>query len=231
LQAEADVQRRLSTLPVLLILAFSTRAGAQSATALPVWDVSAVTGLFVGMPRDLTERETYDNSYHVPTVGITFGRHFTPHLKVEGEALFSSEGERFVQRLVTVPGLGSQVIGAEQKVRTHSASASLVWQFFENQWVHPFVLAGATVDFDRERIHTYPQSFFRGDPRLPGDELTIATDQVDELGTHAQVRGLLGVGIKVYVSRGAFVRLDSRAGVGATAGNNVALRIGMGFDF
>ena len=225
------MQRRLSTLPVLLILAFATQAAAQSAAALPAWDASAVTGLFVGMPRDLTEQETYDHSYQVPTAGITFGRYFTPHLKVEGEALFSSEGERYVSRLVTVPGLGPQVVAAEQMVRTNGASAALVWQFFENQWVHPFVLAGAAVDFDRERIHTYPQSFFRGDPRLPGSQVTIATDHVDELGTHAQVRGLLGVGIKLYVSGRAFVRLDSRASVGASAGNNVALRIGMGFDF
>jgi hypothetical protein len=225
------VQRILGLFAVVFLLAGAREAAAQSPIVLPAWDSSVVTGLFVGIPKDVSERETYDHTYQVATVAMTAGRYVTPHLKLEGELTFSQEGERYVQRFVQVPGLGPYPVSAEQMVRTNSVSGAVVWQFFENQWAHPFVFAGGALDFDRERLHTYPQVSYRGDPRIPGNEIVVATDRTEDLGTTARLRGLLGVGTKVYVGSRAFLRLDTRVGFTGDSGGHVTFRIGAGFDF
>ncbi len=229
--AEGDVQRLLWFFVVVLVLAADQDAAAQSAVVLPAWDGSVVTGLFVGMPREVSERETYDDTYQVATIAITGGRYFTPHLKLEGEVTFSPEGERYVQRVVQVPGVGTYPVTAEQMVRTNSVSGTVVWQFLENQWAHPFVFAGGSLDFDRERLHTHQQFYYRGDPRVPGNEVVVATEQTEDLGTTERLRGLLGAGAKLYVGPRAFVRLDTRVGFSGNTGGHVAFRIGVGVDF
>jgi hypothetical protein len=225
------VQRLLGLFVVVFVLAGAQDAAAQDAVALPAWDSSVVTGLFIGMPREVSERETYDETYQVAMIAITAGRYFTPHVKLEGELTFSLEGERYVQRVVQVPGVGPYPVSAEHKVRTNSVSGAVVWQFLENQWAHPFVFAGGSVDFDRERLHTYPQSYYRGDPRIPGNEVVVATDHIEDLGTTERLRGLLGVGTKLYVAPRAFLRLETRVGFSGNTGGHVAFRIGAGLDF
>jgi hypothetical protein len=225
------VQRCLWLFAVGLVLAGAPDAGAQSAVVLPAWDSSVVTGLFVGMPGEVSERESYDETYQVATIAVTAGRYFTPHLKLEGEVTFSGEGGRYVQRFVQVPGVGPYPVSAEQMVRTNSVSGVIVWQFLENQWTHPFVFAGASLDFDRERFHTYQQFYYRGDPRVPGNEVVVAADETADLGTTERLRGLVGAGTKVYIGTRAFVRFDTRVGFSGDTGGHVAFRIGVGVDF
>lgn len=220
-------------LGVIAVLGTAIEAPAQSVLAPsdPRWDTSAMTGIFIGHPADLSPGDHFDDWYLGATLAITAGRYLTKHLKAEGELTLSSEGERYVQQLVQVPGVGPYPLGSQQMVRTNGVSGSLVWQFLDNQWVHPFVFGGAALDFDRTRVRTWGQSYYRGDPRLPGNEIVVARDRLEDLGTTTRARGIIGTGIKIYVSPRAFFRSDARVGVGGENSGHVAFRLGLGVDF
>lgn len=220
----------IASLCVLVLLFIGAEAGAQTASNPSRWDVAASTGVFVGHPA-IADGDTYDDWYQSATLGVTVGRYLTPHVKVEGELTLGGEGSRYGQRVVQVPGLGPYPVSTEHLTRTNSVSGALVWQFFENQWVHPFVFAGASVDFDRRGFHTWHQSYFRGDPRIAGNEIFVSRDETVYIGTDRTVRGLIGGGAKLYVGSRAFFRADTRLGIGAADSGHVAFRLGFGVDF
>ena len=214
-----------------LMLSVSVPARAQSAAAAPSrWDVAGMGGLFFGRPVETSNDLRFDRWYDTGTLAITAGRYLTRHLKIEGEGVVSGEGERYVSQQVQVPGVGPYPVSSEQFVRINNVAGAVVWQFFDNQWVHPFLSAGASLDFDRERRHTRAQSYFRGDPRIPGNEIPIAVERTEDLGTTHRARGTVGTGVKVYMTPHAFFRSDARIGFDSRS-SHVALRVGFGTDF
>jgi hypothetical protein len=221
----------MRALCLLLVLGSAVTAAGQTTSPGAAWDVAATTGVFVSHPTDPPDSGWAEHWYHAGALGVAAGRYLTPHVKLEGEVVLTSEGSRYVERVVQVPGVGARCAASEQFTRNHGVSSALVWQFFDNQWVHPFVLAGVTFDFERRRIHTWPQVFFRGDPPYSGSEVLVATDRIDDLGTDVFVRGLVGAGAKIYASPRAFFRADSRVAVGSGASGHVAFRLGFGVDF
>jgi hypothetical protein len=225
------VSRVAAVAIAFLVLITAVPVRAQSAAVPSRWDVSGMGGLFLGRPAETSDDRQYDRWYNAGTLAITAGRYLTRHVKIEAEGVVAAEGERYVTRLVQVPGAaGPFHVSSEEFVRINSLSSAVVWQFFENQWVHPFVSAGASLDFDRERRHTWPQSFFRGDPRIPGNEVPIAIENTRDLGTTRRARANVGAGVKVYVTPRAFFRTDTRIAFGSRSGH-VALRLGAGVDF
>lgn len=217
----------ISTVALALVVGAAADVRAQDE---PRWDATAVTGLFLGHPPPISASE-FDNWSQTGQAGFAAGRYLTKHVKAEGEVLLTGEGRRYVQQFVQIPGVGSYPVGSEHMVKTHAVSGALAWQFFENQWVHPFVFAGASLDFDRTRVHTWPQSYYRGDPRLPGSEIPVSVERTDDLGTTRRVRGIFGVGAKLYVVPRAFFRTDTRIGIGGERSGHVAFRLGFGVDF
>jgi hypothetical protein len=217
---------------VASVLAGPVTADAQAAR-VPAWDTAVMTGVFVARPRlaaDIVGH--YDDWYHTGTLAVSAGRYLTRHLKVEGEAMMSGEGRRFVQRFVAVPGLPgvTHPVGSEEKLRTNGISAGLAWQFLDNQWAHPFVFGGVAVDFDRTRVETWPQSYYRGDPRIPGNEIPLTTHRVEDHGTSSRVRAVIGTGAKLYMTPRSFFKTGARVSVGESSGH-VSFRLGFGFDF
>jgi hypothetical protein len=213
------------------LLVSGADASAQPAR-VNAWDSSAMTGLFLGHPGPLAATESgFDDWYPAAALAMSAGRYLTPHLKAEAEFTISSEGARYVQEFVQVPGAGLYPIGSEQMVRTNGVSATLAWQFFDNQWVHPFVFGGVALDFDRTRVQTWAQSYYRGDPRVPGNELRIAEERTVDLGTSRRVRGVIGTGAKFYVTERTFFRTDARAAIDGESRGHLSFRLGFGMDF
>ena len=213
------------------LLVLGRDASAQPARA-NAWDSSALTGLFLGHPGRLAGTDSaFDDWYAAGMLAITAGRYLTPHLKAEAEFTISGEGTRYVQQFVQVPGAGPYPIGSEQMVRTNGVGATLAWQFFDNQWVHPFVFGGVLLDFDRTRVHTWGQSYYRGDPRVPGNELRIVEERTIDLGTSRRVRGVIGTGAKFYVTERTFFRTDARAALDGESRGHLSFRLGFGMDF
>jgi hypothetical protein len=222
----------LAAATALVVLGSPGPALAQTAASPPPrWDFSGMGGLFLGRPAESSEELQYDRWYQAGTLAVTVGRYLTPHVKIEAEGIVAGEGERYVTRFVQVPGAPVPYpISSDQFIRINSLSGAVVWQFFENQWVHPFVSAGAALDFDRERRHTWAQSYYRGDPRAPGNEVPIAIEATEDLGTTRRPRGTVAAGAKIYITPRAFFRTETRIGFSPRSGH-VALRVGFGTDF
>jgi hypothetical protein len=149
---------------------------------------------------------------------------------VELEGSVSGEGKQFVQQFVTVPGLGGPFpVGAEVSTSIRSFAGTVTWQFFDNEWVHPFVSAGVSADVEHRSLQVWEQYYYAGDPRLPGGPILVAPEKRKEPTTTA-VRALLGGGVKLYVLERAFIRADGRVSVDGKR-QNVAFRAGIGVDF
>ena len=199
-------------------------------TATP-WDSTIVVGLLSGRPEAPTSRSYSDDWFNAADVGAVLGRHLTPHVKAELELATSSEGRRFIEHYVQVPNYPFPVpIGADQYTRMHEVGASLTYQFFENEWVHPFVQVGAVMDFERVRTGTWPQGFFTGESRTPGSQVVVTGEGSTTPKTSIRGRGVVGAGAKFYVTPRVFIRTDGRFAIG-TSGRHLLLRAGVGVDF
>lgn len=224
------------------IAAFVTAAAApgpvfaQSSPPAPTsatpWDGTVLVGLLSGRPPSVPDSRSYsDDWFNTAEAGAVLGRHLTPHVKAELELWTSAEGRRFVEHYVQPPNYPYPVpVGADQFTRVHEVSAALTYQFFENEWVHPFVQIGAAMDVDRLRTHTWPQSFYTGDPRLPGSQVVAAAEGGADHATTIRGRAIVGVGAKWYATPRIFVRTDARFAAGR-GGQHLALRAGVGVDF
>ena len=215
-----------TAIAVLVVLGTPAVAYPQAA-----WDVSAMAGVFAGRPQIEGNENRYDDWFHTGQGGITIGRHITRHLKFELDASATGTGTLFVQRFVTVAGAVARYpIGAEAKAALRSVTAAATWQFFDNEWVHPFLTAGVSADFDRRSLHVWQQTYYTGDPRLPGNQILIAPESREGPTTTTATRGLIGGGAKFYVTERAFIRAEGRLTVGAKQ-QSVAFRAGIGMDF
>jgi hypothetical protein len=209
----------------LLVLGCPATAPAQ-----PAWDIAAFAGVLAGSA-PLERDEPYgDDWLHTGQGGVIVGRHVTTHLKVEFEASATGSASRFVQQFVTAPGIPYPYpVGSEVITSVRSLVGAVTWQFFDNEWVHPFVTAGVAADFERRGLHVWEQRYYPGDPRSTGSVL-VAADRREGPETSRVLRGLFGGGAKLYVHERAFIRADGRLAIGANA-HNVAFRIGVGLDF
>ena len=219
---------RFAAVLTCLVLAAAAPAGAQTP---PASDVSVHTSVVIAHPPPVPDASWYEDWTETPAVGLTVGHYWTPHFKTEAEVFVTGEGRRYVNRLVRLPGESTAVsIGSEQFSRVSAVGGTAVWQFLDNQWVHPFLMGGVEVNLDRSRLHTFPQVRFSPDPRSPNGQL-IAPEAFDEPKTTSRAVGVVGAGAKLYVSQRLFFRTDARVGIGQRQSGYLALRLGFGFDF
>ncbi len=201
---------RISTCFTFLLL--FPAIGLAQAPAVPAWDVAVTTGLFEGRPGNTGAPSYGDNWYDTVRGGVSVGRYWTTNLKTEVEVMTSGEGTRYSY-------------GAQEYLRLSQGSARVVWQFFDNQWIHPYVLAGVTVDADRRRtlvLDQYPRTI---DPRGP-----IVAPRTVGPDTLYQAGAIAGAGAKLYMSP----RLFANTGVLVTKAKRartVSVVLGLGLDF
>ena len=210
---------------VLGVLALLPRAA--EAQPEPMWDAAGVSGFFAGR-RPVEAGSGYQEDwFEVAQGGVVVGRYLSRHLKLEFEATATTEGTRYRSSEIAVPGSPYPFwITAEYQTSVHSLGAVAAWQFRDNEWVHPFVEAGASVDVDRTVVHV-PEQFY-GVPR-EGPPVRLA-ERRDEEHTTTRVLGVMGGGAKVYFRERAFVRTDVRFTFDGDR-QNVMFRAGVGFDF
>ncbi len=185
-----------------------------------------MTGLLAGGP-DVPE--TFDSLHHdewyrTAQVAVVVGRRWSTHVKTELEISASGEGRQFGGYVVAVPNVAYPVpVYSERFTALRQVSGSFVWQFFDNEWVHPFVQAGVGVDFERVRTVT-PEQYLLGPRGLLAEERREGPD------TTARAAVVLGTGVKLYATPRLFVRSDARFG-GTRRGLHAAFRVGLGVDF
>ncbi len=218
---------RISTIWLGCLLA----AAPVEARAQGNWDLAAMGGVFAGHEAEPATAPFRDNWFQTGQGGVVLGRYVTPHLKFELEMTGTGEGTQFVQRHVSVPGFAFPYpVGAEAHRSVRSLGTALTWQFLENQWIHPFVQAGLSTNFDRRTVHTWPQNFNSGDPRQGGTVIRVAEEMVEGPHSTTAVRAAVGGGWKLYLSPKLFVRTDGCASFGPR-NYDLAFRVGFGADF
>ena len=194
------------------------------------WDIAGTVGFFGGHTPTPESPAYQEDWFETVQGGIVVGRHISRHLKLEVEATGTGTGTQFLQRSITVPGFPYPYpIASEVHTSVRSLGGALTWQFGENEWVHPFVQAGVSADFDRVTVRTWEQ-VFAGDPIRGTGPRVLAEERVDGPTTHRAVRGAIGGGAKVYVSERAFFRTDGRLTFDRDH-QNVVFRLGFGIDF
>jgi hypothetical protein len=165
------------------------------------------------------DSDDWNNRWHG---GAQFGHYWTEHLKTELEVGLTSEGESWAVYPVYVSGRPGDLrfTNEARRYRDVTASVGQRWQFFRNQWVHPFV--GGGIDANHARVRREFHTF------SPGDATPPQITRFEERRWHAAIHGVAGV--KVYFTTRSFVRFDGRIASGQD-GQRVVWRVGLGRDF
>jgi hypothetical protein len=108
--------------------------------------------------------------------------------------------------------------------------AHAAWQFFDNQWVHPFVFGGVAAHFERRGVRVWEQQVYTGDPPYRGNQIVLVPGSREQPTNTTSVSGVFGGGAKLYVTERAFFRTDARVGV-APKSQSLSFRAGFGIDF
>ena len=186
------------------VLALPVAAAAQqfdNSTHEPYrrWDVGAGVGLRIG--------ET-DDTVVPPGMWLAeVGRYWTPH----------------VRTVFTATTAGQQSYGgygdAEIVTKPATLGAALAYQFLENEFVHPYISAGARFASTFTTTQTYSAT-------PPYGEVAIVNSP-----SRLEVRPILSGGFKSYFGNGrAFMRTELVLVVGP-GGAHAVLQIGSGIDF
>lgn len=223
--------RTLTGLVCLATLALSADAYAQQSTHLRLpttgkWDVAGQLSM---LNRNTSDLSQWDHWYSVAAVNATGGYYWTPHFKSEFEVGFAGEGTIDAEEETPVPGQSFPFIRyRDHRLQETAVSATAVYQFFDNQWVHPFIGAGAELVRERHLADALPAETIRFSTAVPNLQLP-PVPAVDRI-TYS-VRPLVTSGFKFYMSPRAFVRIDVRTALSSARPLAWQWRGGIGADF
>ena len=201
--------------------------GVARADAQTQWDVAGTAGLFSAHTDAGSEGGYSDEWINAAQGSVVIGRYLSRHLKLELEASATTRGQQYASTPIAQPGWPYPYwLTTEVRTSVRSLGGVVGWQFRDNEWVHPFVVAGVSADWDDSISYTPPQPYY-GDPRGPSVPLN---DPRTEQRTDFHLRAVVGGGAKLYFTERAFVRTDGRFTWGPDR-QHLALRAGIGIDF
>jgi hypothetical protein len=159
--------------------------------------------------------------YDVAAFSASAGRYLTPHLKIDLDVSTTSTGRVYSQELFGNPGPLAYYQLQSYGFRRTSVAPSLVYQFFENRWVHPFLGAGIEGIRETARLDVQLLPPFGPRPSVPTRE------------THVRysAQPFITGGVKFYVSERAFIRTDILSTFSSGGAESAVWRIGAGVDF
>jgi hypothetical protein len=201
--------------------------GVVHAEAQTQWDVAGTAGLVLAHADGDPDTGYAEDWSNAAQGGIVLGRYLSRHLKVELEASATTRGLQYASRQISVEGSPYPYwLLTEVRTSVHSLGGVMAWQFRDNEWVHPFVLAGVSADWDDSIVHV-PQQFYYGNPR--GPSVPIIDDHTEQR-TDFHLRAVFGGGAKLYFTERTFMRADGRYTWNGDR-QHLALRAGLGIDF
>ena len=223
--------RTLETLLCMAALAVAADAHAQQPTTLMLpapgrWDVAGQLAL---LNRNKSDLSRWDHWYSVAAIDGSAGRYWTPHLKTEFEIGTAGQGTIDGMEETPVPGQSFPYTRyRDHKLRETTVGVTALYQFLENQWVHPFIGAGAELARERHTADALPAATLR----LSAAAANVSVPAVAAIDTtRYSVRPLVVGGFKFYVSQRAFVRADVRTAFSTNQPVTWQWRGGVGFDF
>ena len=189
------------------------------------WDVAATGGLvIIGNQSESPYGVDHDGA---TAWNVDAGRYLSTHLKIETSVMGSSEYYNSEPRSFPVAGLPpeySYLSWALSKRRSTSVSAAATYQFFENQFAHPYVSAGVAAVLEHE--HNFRPQHIAFVSRTPYD-----IPALDETTTRVFARPFVAAGWKSYFNERVFIRSEALFAVRPEGLSHATLRVGAGFDF
>jgi hypothetical protein len=220
---------RGSSLFFVILLGIGGVAEAQQSA--PSWDLGATIGSIGVSPE--TPHERYgDDWFFEGRYAVSIGKYWTEHIKTELEFAHSGEGSRYVQQFVNVPGVPPHYsIPGEEHNRLQQLSARVVYQFFDNAWVHPYVFSGASFDINRRRTDIPPNYYYP--PVTPQNRpapILVTPARVEGPDTTWRPAAVFGTGAKMYMTPRAFFNAAAIGTIGKRL-DTVSFIAGFGIDF
>jgi hypothetical protein len=197
-----------------------------SESAIPRWDFNVDVAQFNAKPQ--RDEASYDDWYATGRIATSIGYYWSANLKTELEYANTGEGSIFLQEFIRLPNGQVYPFSLEESHHLQQASIRLIWQFFDNRWVHPYVNVGAVVDIDRHRYDS-PGNYYPVDPRIVPPQLV--SDLYPSGGKTEYGAGVsYGGGVKFFVSQNTYLN----TGMQFTNGDRfktAAFLGGFGYEF
>ena len=215
----------LTTLCVLL----TSSARAQDYSPPPRWDVNFSAGAFEARPEGADADRYGDDWYFEGRYAIGLGYYWTEHFKTEFEFAHTGEGQRYVQDIARTPDNVAYPVSIQNFHRLQQYAGRAVWQFLENNWVHPYVNGGVVFDAERRFTVAPPQLQWPADPRT-GQPVVIRPEVQTEPTMEYRAGVTFGTGAKFYVAPNAYLNAGMQVSYSKPAAT-VAFLGGFGIDF
>ena len=215
----------------LLFLAAPAAEAQSTISLLPQsasrWDLTLAAGR-QGVNRDEIAPD-WGRWYDAGQVTFSAGYYLTPHVKLEADVSRSGTGRMYLPEVPSPGQAWNYSRSREHRFTTTGASGAIQYQFFENQWFHPFAGAGLEFLHERQDADPLPSTVeFRG----PSGIFVPAAPALPSLRTsRSTVRPFASTGFKVYVSRHAFFRTDVHVALSGRGAETATWRAGVGVDF
>jgi hypothetical protein len=195
---------------------------------LPRGDVGAFMGWFNANKGDriYDGDEWYGRVWHG---GVGAGWYWTEHLKTEIEFSGTSEGRIWATERVERTGAPTLFGFEERTYSLRKLSATQLYQFGHNEWVHGFVGGGVELEWEREAIRRAPLYDW---VRTGTTVMSIQVRGEQTIGPHTRLLpyGIATAGIKAYITERAYFRTDVKVAA-RDALRNVVWRFGFGTDY
>ena len=197
------------------------------------WDLAGHVGWLGSNKSDIGA--DWNDWYNTASGGVTAGYYFTPHVKAEVTTAMSRQGRIYSQESIPVPGAAFPIFRSrEHFFAATTFGAGVSYQFFENQWFHPFVGGGLETVRETHRIDT-PQQLIPGRPN-PATPLVPVPTQILPATTGTTdvswaARPYIATGFKWYVAERGFVRSELRSSFSNRGPEHVVWSAGVGVDF
>jgi hypothetical protein len=210
-----------------IVLCVLTTASGEAQTAAREAARPDIAGMVGWQNVNKSELGSYNDWYNRAVHGaVTFGWHWSPHLKTELEASASTREEFYASTETVINGIRTYVT-SEYEFQTRRLTLSQQYQFGENAWFHPHLAAG--VDFNWETQDRFDRDVHLYDPVTRQNSIVGRAVRHPER-TELHVRPLAAAGFKAYMTPRSFVRSDLRVVAGRRI-EDVIVRFGFGVDF
>src|SRR6185503_16423369 len=186
------------------------------------WDIAGRVGW---LGADTSGAGTIGDDWYDTFAGaVSIGRYVTPHLKTEIHGGMTGEGRIYRVEELPLPGAPPVFRAQEHYFRSATIGAGVFYQFFDNQWFHPFAGGGIEVLRERDRVEVQPPF-----GQVPGRALPPLTTPPSPQVTYA-ARPFVATGFKWYVAERAFVRTGIQASFSNHGATHVVWTAGIGGD-
>jgi len=211
------MRTQLIPLTILITLTLTVSMPAQE-LEFKKWDAAGTIGLLGSSRRDFIRSSSYYGDTLALAWNLDASRYFTTHIKATAGVMTTNS-----RRVYESPSYytGEGFAYGWSKVRPTMFTGALAYQFFENEFAHPYIAAGVGFNALSEEREQFS---FISPTRI--NPVPVVSNE-----THLQVRPFAAVGCKSYFNQRTFMKSELLFSSGPHGFSHAMLRAGFGIDF